>query len=82
MRISRTVVADPRLVAAGGVKAPPWDAGQLDTVDAEIRSVFPEKQLLSPDDVRRPGRTLEQSVLTKGCDHRFPGRGHGRAVRQ
>jgi hypothetical protein len=58
--------SDPRLVAAGGVKAPPWDAGQLDTVDREIRSVFSEQQLLSPDDVRRPGLTLEQSVLTKG----------------
>ncbi|GAB2676957.1 phosphatidylinositol-specific phospholipase C1-like protein [Kribbella swartbergensis] len=58
--------SDPRLVAAGGVKAPPWDAGQLDTVDREIRSVFSDQQLLSPDDVRRPGLTLEQSVLTKG----------------
>jgi hypothetical protein len=58
--------SDPRLVAAGGVKAPPWDAGNLDSIDREIRSVFSDKQLLSPDDVRRPGLTLEQSVLTKG----------------
>lgn len=48
------------------MKAPPWDAGNLDSVDAEIRSVFSERQLLSPDDVRRKGLTLEQSVLTKG----------------
>ena len=58
--------SDPRLVAAGGVKAPPWDLGNLNSIDAEIRSVFPEQQLLSPDDVRRSGLTLEQSVLTKG----------------
>jgi hypothetical protein len=58
--------SDPRLVAAGGVKAPPWDAGNLDSIDREIRSVFSEQQLLSPDDVRRPDLTLEQSVLTKG----------------
>jgi hypothetical protein len=58
--------SDPRLVAAGGVKAPPWDAGNLDSVDAEIRSVFSERQILAPDDVRRKGLTLEQSVLTKG----------------
>lgn len=58
--------SDPKLVAAGGVKAPPWDAGQLDAVDAEIRSVFSDEQLLSPDDVRDPGLTLEQSVLTTG----------------
>lgn len=58
--------SDPRLVAAGGVKAPPWDLGNLNSIDTEIRSVFSEKQLLSPDDIRKPGLTLEQSVLTKG----------------
>lgn len=58
--------SDPRIVAAGGVQSPPWDAANLDRVDAEIRSVFGERGLLSPDDVRRPGLTLEQSVLTKG----------------
>jgi hypothetical protein len=58
--------SDPRIVAAGGVKAPPWDAGNLDSVDTEIRSVFGDDQLLAPDDVRRKGLTLEQSVLQKG----------------
>jgi hypothetical protein len=58
--------SDPRLVAAGGVQAPPWDLGNLNSIDSEIRSVFSERQLLSPDDVRKPGLTLEQSVLTKG----------------
>ncbi|MGZ0148904.1 phosphatidylinositol-specific phospholipase C1-like protein [Kribbella sp. WER1] len=58
--------SDPAVVAAGGVKAPPWDAGNLDSVDTEIRSVFSENQILTPDDVRKPGLTLEQSVLTKG----------------
>ncbi|WBQ04660.1 phosphatidylinositol-specific phospholipase C1-like protein [Kribbella sp. CA-293567] len=58
--------SDPQVVAAGGVKAPPWDLANLNSVDAEIRSVFGEDDLLSPDDVRKPGLTLEQSVLTKG----------------
>jgi Phosphoinositide phospholipase C, Ca2+-dependent len=58
--------SDPKIVAAGGVQSPPWDAANLDRVDAEIRSVFPEKEVLTPDDVRKPGLTLEQSVLTKG----------------
>ena len=58
--------SDPNVVAAGGVKAPPWDAANLDSVDTEIRSVFSADELLSPDDVRKPGLTLEQSVLTKG----------------
>ena len=58
--------SDSRAVAAGGVTAPPWDAGALDTLDAEIRSVFSERRLLTPDDVRRRGRTLESSVLRHG----------------
>ena len=58
--------SDPNVVAAGGVKAPPWDAANLDSVDTEIHSVFSADELLSPDDVRTPGLTLEQSVLTKG----------------
>ncbi len=58
--------SDPNVVAAGGVKAPPWDLANLNSVDAEIRSVFGEDKLISPDDVRKPGLTLEQSVLTKG----------------
>jgi Phosphoinositide phospholipase C, Ca2+-dependent len=58
--------SDPRIVAAGGVQSPPWDAANLDRIDAEIRSVFGERDLLSPDDVRRSGLTLEQSVLRKG----------------
>jgi hypothetical protein len=58
--------SDPAVVAAGGVKAPPWDASNLDSVDTEIRSVFSENEILTPDDVRKPGLTLEQSVLTKG----------------
>ncbi|GAA1712633.1 phosphatidylinositol-specific phospholipase C1-like protein [Kribbella yunnanensis] len=58
--------SDPRLVAAGGVQSPPWNLDNLNSIDTEIRSVFPEPQLLSPDDVRRDGLTLEQSVLATG----------------
>jgi hypothetical protein len=54
--------SDRRAVAKGGVVAPPWDAAALDALDAEIRSVFTEDDFISPDDVRRPGLTLEQSV--------------------
>jgi hypothetical protein len=58
--------SDARAVAQGGVVAPPWELGQLDALDAEIRSVFSERELITPDDVRRPGLTLEQSVLRDG----------------
>jgi Phosphoinositide phospholipase C, Ca2+-dependent len=58
--------SDRRAVAQGGVVAPPWDGGQLDALDAEIRSVFSERDMITPDDVRRRGLTLEQSVLRYG----------------
>ncbi|KAH6606935.1 acid phosphatase [Trichoderma cornu-damae] len=50
----------------GGAKVVPWDAGLLATVDSEIRSVFPTSQLITPDDVRRDGLTLEESILKHG----------------
>ena len=58
--------SDRRAVAQGGVIAPPWNAAALDALDAEIRSVFSEDKVITPDDVRRPGLTLEQSVLRYG----------------
>ena len=58
--------SDRRAVAAGGVAAPPWEIGALEGLDAEIRSVFGEDDLITPDDVRRPGLSLEQSVLREG----------------
>lgn len=58
--------SDERAVQAGGVVAPPWDATALDALDAEIRSVFGERQLITPDDIRRRRLTLEQSVLRYG----------------
>lgn len=58
--------SDSRAVAQGGVVAPPWNAAALDALDAEIRSVFGEDDMITPDDVRRPSLTLEQSVRTYG----------------
>lgn len=53
----------------GGVcpgEATNWTLPRLLNVDAEILSVFPKKQLIRPDDVRKDGLTLEQSVLQHG----------------
>jgi hypothetical protein len=57
---------DPVAGALGGVRVPPWDGPALDTLDREIRSVFSANELITPDDVRRGGLTLEQSVLRRG----------------
>ncbi len=60
--------SDARAVAAGGVEAPPWDAARLDDLDDEIRATLEPTDLITPDDVREEGRTLERSVL----DGRWP----------
>ena len=58
--------SDRRAVEQGGVVAPPWDATALGGLDREIRSVFSSRHIVEPDDVRRRGLTLEQSVLRYG----------------
>ena len=58
--------SEDALERAGGAQSPPWDEARLDELDAEIRSVFGENEILTPDDVRRRGRTLEQSILSSG----------------
>jgi Phosphoinositide phospholipase C, Ca2+-dependent len=67
--------SDSRAVAQGGVVAPAWDAAALDALDAEIRSVFRERDMVTPDDVRRSGLTLEQSVLRYGWPSLHKSRG-------
>lgn len=57
---------DDRWEQLGGAVSPPWDAALLNGVDREIRSVFTERELITPDDLRKPGLTLEQSVLKHG----------------
>jgi hypothetical protein len=57
---------DPELEEQGGAVSPPWDTAMLDALDAEIRTVFPDRRTVTPDDIRREGRTLEESVLTHG----------------
>jgi hypothetical protein len=39
---------------------------QLDDLDAEILSVFPQNDIITPDDVRGSHSTLEDAVLTDG----------------
>ncbi|PVH88178.1 acid phosphatase [Cadophora sp. DSE1049] len=57
---------DPAIAALGGTPGEPWNITNIPTVDIEIRSVFSDDELITPDDIRRPGLTLEQSVLQNG----------------
>ncbi|MBV6508126.1 MAG: hypothetical protein JJLCMIEE_01186 [Acidimicrobiales bacterium] len=43
-----------------------FTAALLDDLDAEIRSVFDEQDLITPDDVRGEFPTLEEAVTTEG----------------
>lgn len=47
-------------------KVVPIDAGLLDELDAEIRSVFDEDEVITPDDVRGDAESLREAVTTSG----------------
>lgn len=44
----------------------PFTLGALDSIDIEIKSIFPLKQLITPDMVRGSFPSLEKAVLEKG----------------
>ena len=44
----------------------PFNAAAMNTVDAEIRSVLPPSDLITPDDVRGSHATLQEAVTTDG----------------
>lgn len=50
----------------GFARTEPWTTAALDALDAEIRSVFPPGEVVTPDDVRGKHDTLEQAVLRDG----------------
>lgn len=47
-------------------KAEPIDTAALDALDAEVRSVFDTRDLITPDQVRGRHSTLEEAVLRDG----------------
>ena len=53
----------------------PFDAAELDGIDREIRAVFSENELITPDEVRGGSSTLERAVLDRGWPSVFETRG-------
>jgi hypothetical protein len=54
---------DPPIPAVPGMASPePFTAGALDALDAEIRSVFPATEMITPDQVRGRYATLPEAV--------------------
>lgn len=50
----------------GAVAPLAFDAAAFDALDAEVRSVFPGDELITPDDVRGKAATLREAVLADG----------------
>jgi hypothetical protein len=44
----------------------PWDGPGMDALDGQIRAVFGQRELITPDDVRAGWPTLESAVLGRG----------------
>ncbi|MCX8071999.1 MAG: phosphatidylinositol-specific phospholipase C1-like protein [Candidatus Binatia bacterium] len=57
---------DEWIPVAGSAVPVPIGEAELDALDAEIRSVFPEEQLITPDFVRGDRPTLEDAVRNVG----------------
>ena len=55
-----------QLKVPGAVKLLPFDAAAMDAVDAEIRSVFKPRELITPDQVQGSHKTLREAVLAGG----------------
>ncbi|WP_307797314.1 Ca2+-dependent phosphoinositide-specific phospholipase C [Williamsia soli] len=56
----------PWALVTGGARVPRWTPAVLDDLDAEVRRVFDDAALLTPDRVRGVAPTLEEAVLTTG----------------
>ncbi len=66
-------IADP--LDLGFAVPVPFDAAALDSIDAEILSVFDEQALITPDWVRGDRASLEQAILEDGWPRLADARG-------
>ena len=57
---------DDDIKVPGAVRLLPFDAKAMDAIDQEIRSVFPERELITPDDVRGKHATVREGALAGG----------------
>lgn len=63
------------LSVPGATRAPIFDARAMDMIDAEIRSVFPEAELITPDQVQGRHPTLREAVASGGWPNLKAARG-------
>ncbi|WP_246833574.1 Ca2+-dependent phosphoinositide-specific phospholipase C [Williamsia sp. 1138] len=56
----------PWALLTGGARVPQWTPKTLDDLDAQIRQVWGDSALLTPDRIRGTASTLEKAILTTG----------------
>jgi hypothetical protein len=56
----------PWALLTGGARVPRWTTDILDDLDRDIRSVFGDNTIITPDKIRGDAVTLEAAVLTDG----------------
>lgn len=66
MPIAIQIESKDSVDVAGAPDPLPIGPAELDELDNEILSVFPENRIITPDDVRGTHATLEDAVLTDG----------------
>ena len=57
---------DNNWASRGGVTVPAWDGPNFEEIDREILSMFDRRDLITPDDIRRRGLTVNESMLRFG----------------
>ena len=57
---------DDDIKVPGATHLLPFDAKAMDAIDAEIRSVFPETELITPDNVRGRHATVREGAMAGG----------------
>src|SRR3546814_15774443 len=63
----------------GGARVPRWTTTILDDLDGEIRAVFDDDRIITPDRVRGDTEPLEHAVLASGWPLLDDVRGHVRS---
>ena len=57
---------DDQIAVPGAVPLLAFDAKAMDAIDAEIRAVFKDREIITPDQIRGKAPTLRQAVTTAG----------------
>jgi hypothetical protein len=63
---TKTETVANTLPGLGFAESEPWDAGRINNIETEIRAVFDESRIITPDFVRGSYATLNEAIMDKG----------------